>query len=547
MANLWTPVLAEKRATFLDVGTDFARALIGSSQNTSGQVVTSRTALGVTAYFDCIRNISDDVAKTPMFMTEDTKPGMTKAIHRHAMLTLVSDQPNPFMDGMVFWSTMIGHMLGWKGGFAEIVLNGAGQPVEMWPIDPNTMSVIWDIQRKTLIYEVNSEGKFFRFRPDEIFHLRGFGFDGFTSWLMSDIAQLTIGRALATREFSAAFFGNGATLKAVLEAPPTLTEKGMELLKTTFRDRHQGASKAHGTPILPDGVTYREITNDPKKSQLIEAMHLGTEEIAGLFRMPLHKIQHDLRSTFSNVTELNKLYQQDTLSGPARRVVQECKSKLLIAPRDKNKRFRYDWSDLLRADPVANADVLLKKFQMGGLTINEQLQEDNKPGIGPKGNVRFVMANLVPLEKALEPKPGPPEPGPEPDEPESPDTAETGTENTIKAVTALFKRDFRRFQRITETKAMTAQEKDHINEWAEKHYVAEEKYITEYFMEHYAILVSVVPSNDRAVSDLAESMAKEYVRESYTRVMAGSRGEKIDTLERFAGIMAVRAVQMARG
>ncbi len=567
MTSVWDPVI-ELRSTFKQVNTDFARTLVAGSRNASGQVVTSKTALGLTAYFASVRNISDDIAKTPMFMVEDVKPGVTRAIHRHDALTLVSDKPNPMMTSMDFWSTMIGHMLAWKGGFAEIVPDSLGNPLEMWPMDPNTVRVIWDIPHKTLIYEIHSHGQFFRLRADQVFHLNGFGFDGFTQFVMSNTFQVAIGRALATQEHSAAFFGNGATLNAVLEAPPTLDEEGMKLLQKTFRQRHAGAGQAYQTPVLTDGVQYKEITNDPKKSQLIEAMHLGKEEMASIFRMPLNKIQHDIRSTFNNVAEQNKFYQQDTLSAHTRRITQECKAKLLPRTEDKNKRFRYDFSDLLKADPVANADVLLKKFQMGGLTINEQLQEDNKPGIGAAGNVRFVMANLVPLERAINPpepssEPVPDEPQPEPDTEAAADiedAVERGivkalpeiTSNlatarkdpAIKAILHQFQQDFRRFQHIAEKKAMPAIADEKLEEWAAGYFPNQEKYIAESIEASCAVLVAVCGSIMEP-SELAASMASEYTKESCIRILAGSKNENVDVLDRFATIMAVRVVTMA--
>ncbi len=578
MANFWTPVL-EARSTFKDPDFELVRALTGGVTNPSGQVVSSTTALGVTAYFACIRNKSDDIAETPIRMIEEVKPGIFRAVNEHPSLTLVADDPNPMMDPMDFWSTMVGHMNGWKGAFAEIVFNSFGQPVEMWPIDPNTVHVMWDIPHKTLVYEVTENGQFFRFRPKEIFHLSGFGFDGFTSFIMSQVAQTAIGKALATQDFSAAFFGNGATLNAVLEAPPTLTETGLKLLRSSFRERHQGARKAYDTPILPDGVTYREITNNPKNSQLIEAMHGGTEDMARLFRMPPHKIQHDLHSTFTNIAEQNRRYVEDTLSADVRRIVQQAKKKLLPAPGDKRKRFKYDFSELLEGDPVSQADVEMKWFQMGRLTINEQLEKSNRPPIGPEGDIRFVPANLMALS-AVRTEPAEVVTEPEPDEAtangdesliEQPTESESNrailqqvaegirdaqpalvadavkhpTNGALSAIIGLFRRDFRRFQRITETKCMTAIEKERLIPWAQEHYIAEEKYVSEYLMEQYAVLLAVLPGKHMPVSDLAEKMAREYIAESYTRVMKGARGEKTDNLDLFAATMAIRAVRLA--
>lgn len=541
MANLWTPVQA--RATLNSADNWFTRSLIGAP-NASGQTVTPRSALGLSAYYACIRNISEDLAKTPIRMVEVQSNGSFSAVNSHPALTLMSDQPNPMMDPMDFWTTIIAHMLGWQGGFAEIVRNGFDDPIEMWPLDPSTVRIMWDGVKKTLAYEVSTGGRTVLLRPEDVFHIKGLGFDGFTSFLIADIAKLSIGRALATQEFSAAFFGNGAQLKGVLEAPATLTEPGMKLLRDTFTLRHSGAGQSWKTPILPEGVVYKEISTDPEKSQLIMAMHSGIEDMARIFRMPPQKIQHDVRSTFNNVAEQNKFYQHDTLSGHAKRICEQGRSKLLSGLADKNKRFKHDFSDLLEADPVSQADVETKQFMTGQWTTNELMAKRGRKGIGKIGDRRFVPANLIALDKLdEEPKPIPvPVAPPEPEPPE-PKTVLLMDSPQIKAIIRLFRQDFRRFATTEEKQAMGKIANGKLEEWADKYYPKQERYLAGHLAVPFEVLRTAL-GVDCDVRDLGKRMAGEYMRESRDRIMAGSRNEDTETLDRFAGMMAVRAVNM---
>lgn len=573
------------RATLRDKDSWFTRSLIGVP-NASGQIVTPKSALGLSAYFACIRNISDDLAKTPIRMVQRDSTGTLSAVNSHPALRLVSERPNPMMTPMDFWATLIAHMLGWQGGFAEIVRDDLGNPLEMWPIDPTTVTVLWDVLNKTLIYEVRGDGRFIQLRPEQVFHIHGLGFDGFTSFVMAEVADLSIGRALATQEFSAAFFGNGATLKAVLEAPPTLTEKGLELLRSTFSTRHAGAENAYKTAILPDGVKYQAISTDPEKSQLIAAMHDGVEGMARLFRMPLAKIQHDIRSTFNNVTEQNKFYQHDTLSGPGKRITEECKAKLLPLPSDKNKRFKYDFAELLEADPVAQADVELKEYQTGQWTSNQLREKHGRKGFGADGDRYFVMSNLMPLDKIddePEPTTPPDEPAdppaedvePEPDDERATDvqefrdatdalvdtistmngialdfqqatTQETERDRSLDNVTKLFRHDFRRFANTEEHKSLRAMGDNNLKSWMKGFYPGHEEFVAQTLETRYAVTLAFL-GVDGDATELAGKMARSYIESSRERIEAGAKNENIDTLDRFAGEMAARAVLLAQG
>ena len=62
-------------------------------------------------------------------------------------------------------------------------------------------------------------GKNITLRKDEVLHIPGLGFDGLIGYSPIAMAKNAIGMSLATEEYGASFFANGANPGGVLEHP----------------------------------------------------------------------------------------------------------------------------------------------------------------------------------------------------------------------------------------------------------------------------------------------------------------------------------------
>lgn len=349
--------------------------------------------------FACIRNISEDIAKLPIVMSRPRKGGGREAITEHPVLDLVNISPNPSMTAMSFWETVVSHPLGFHGGFAEIVQDGLGNPVQLWPLPPSSVEV--DLAKDGSVqFIVRTDTTTSTLAANETFHIHGLGINGVMQWILHQVGATSFGKAIATQEFSAAFFGNGATPTGILEAPVGMKKEAIQNLIKSFRLRHSGQGNQHKTALLTDGVQYKPISTDPDKSQLIEALHFSVEEVARWYRMPPNKIQHLLRSTYSNIEQENKSYVIDTLQPWSVRVCQEIRRKLL--PRNPEILVEHDFSMLLEADVAAKTEALFKEFQMGMHSINDLLiYAGRTPSDDPNCEERFVLANIQPLKISM--------------------------------------------------------------------------------------------------------------------------------------------------
>ena len=540
----------ENRSNFTEImwnGGNF-----GGQTNSSGQVVTSTSALGLPAYFAGLRNISEDVAKVPIKMFRERKDGNLESVRNHDLLNVINRQPNPFMSRMNFWTTIMSHKIGFQGGFAEIVRDVGGKVTALWPIDPSTVKVIWDMKAESLTYEIQMDnGQFIMLDSNSMFHVRGMGLDGFTQYMLSAVGQIPIGRALAAQDMAAAHFGNGATLKGVLEAPPTLKRENAELLMKTFSLRHAGSSNAYKTPVVPDGVTYKTIESDPQKSQLIETSEFGVEDVARLLRIPPNKLQHLKRSSFSNIEEENRNYTLDSLMPHSVNICEEIQLKLLNKDADQNLLCKFDFSVLLEADVEKRTAVLVKEFQMGMWSTNELLRMKSMDEIGPDGDRRFVMSGVQPLDAELEPGPDEPiEPQPAPQltgdmEGDDVQAAAPVGVGEHRAMHKMFANHIERFKRIQEDKYARATKSGKVDiNWLNKFFNGHERNVYDSLIPCYEVLCTrhgVPPIHS---IDITRSMVSEFREFSEKHLNLDTHETGYLTSDQFVDRMAARALQI---
>lgn len=114
------------------------RFVMGGS--TSGKPVNERSAMQMTAVYSCVRILSEAVASLPLHIYKYNTGGKEKATE-HPLYFLLHDEPNPEMTSFVFRETLMTHLLLWGNAYAQIIRNGKGEVVALYPLMPNKMTV----------------------------------------------------------------------------------------------------------------------------------------------------------------------------------------------------------------------------------------------------------------------------------------------------------------------------------------------------------------------------------------------------------------------
>lgn len=369
----------------------------GGLTTSAGMPVGPGTAMTLAIYYACLRNISEDVGKLPLHIYRRQARGKTRATD-HPVYALLHDQPNDAMTAMTFRETLTHHALAWGNGYAEIVWSPSKDVQALWPIHPSRVQarridglLMYDIYGSELTLPGSVGQSVRRLRQENVLHLKGLGAEGYSGYSVLRLAAESLGLGLAAQTFGAAFFGNGATVGAVLEHPATLTEAAQRRLRESWQTIYGGPSNAMKLAVLEEGMKYTKLGVPPEEAQFLETRQFQVEEVCRWFRMPKSKV-HDLTdSTYSNMEQQNLEYVPDTLMPWLVRWEQELKRKLFAE--EPEVFAEHAVQGLLRGDQAARASFYKDLFGVGAISPNDVREFENLNSIGPAGDCYFIASN----------------------------------------------------------------------------------------------------------------------------------------------------------
>lgn len=266
----------------------------GGRPTVTGVSVTEDSAQRLVAVYAAINLISGSVATTPLHLYHrDGEDKGDRAID-HPLYQVLRGRPNPEMDALTFRELLTSHLCAWGNGYAEIVRDGQGRVVQLWPLRPDRMTVRDNTRSRVYDYVLPS-GEVVGLLSKDVLHLRLRG-DHLMGWSPIRMARESIGVAMAAEEFAGRFYGNGAHLGTILRHPARLSKDAHETLKNTWRDG-EGLGNAHRTRILEEGMTVEKLGIPPDDAQFLETRQYQGGEIATLYAIPPHMLGMVDRST----------------------------------------------------------------------------------------------------------------------------------------------------------------------------------------------------------------------------------------------------------
>lgn len=377
-------------------------------RTTSGKPVNERTAMQTTAVYACVRILAEAVASLPLHVYEYQEDGGKKMVHDHPLYYLLHDEPNPEMTSFVFRETLMSHLLIWGNAYAQIVRNGAGQVLGLYPLLPDKMDVQRD-DRGTLyyVYSRNSdENPMFkdygdiRLKAEDVLHIPGLGFDGLIGYSPIAMAKNAVGMTLACEEYGASFFANGANPGGVLEHPGVL--KDPSKVRESWNSVYRGVNNAHKIAVLEEGMKYQQIGIPPEEAQFLETRKFQINEITRLYRIPPHMVGDLEKSSFSNIEQQSLEFVKYTLDPWVIRWEQSLQKSLLL-PGEKNKYFiKLNVDGLLRGDYESRMNGYATGRQNGWFSANDIREMENLNPIPDEegGNLYLINGAMTKLSEA---------------------------------------------------------------------------------------------------------------------------------------------------
>jgi HK97 family phage portal protein len=396
----------KKKQAENSLSTSGQKSIFHSGRSSSGTLVNEDTALQTAAVYACVRVISETLASLPLHVYQYTDTG-TKLLHDHYLFPILHDIPNPEMTSFSFRETLMTHLLLFGNAYAQILRSGSGRVEALYPLLPNKVDVsrndagelYYTYWRDRDDSKPGDASGAVVLRRDQVLHIPGLSMNGLVGLSPIALARNTVGMALATEQYGADFFANGATPGGVLEH--TGRVRDTEALRSQWNAIFQGVGNSQHIAVLEDGLTYKTVSIKPDEAQFLETRRFQLNEIARIFRVPPHMIGDLEKSSFSNIEQQSLEFVKYCISPWVTRWEQALYRALLLPSERGKLTIKFNLDGLLRGDYETRMNGYRVGINTGFMTPNEARRLENMNDIPDEmgGNEYMVNGSMVKLSE----------------------------------------------------------------------------------------------------------------------------------------------------
>jgi len=369
---------------------------VSSGGSVGDSAISDERILQISTVWACVRLISTVSASLPLDIYETKNGERSKVGLDNPMARLLQYSPNIYMTALEFREAMNMQLCVYGNAYALIERNSVGDVVSLIPLMSANMDV--RLVNKRLVYRYRRDTEYADFRHDEIFHLKGFGFNGLVGLSPIAFGAKTSGVAVAIEDQQRDFYANGAKSPQILmTGDKTLNKEQRTQLEANFKEIAGGPVKKR-LWILEAGFTTQAIGVSPQDAETLAARKFQVAEIARFYGVPPHLVGDVDKSTSwgSGLEQQNLGFLQYTLK-PYLDRWESSVWRWLVKPADINRyHAEHNLEGLLRGDSAARAAFIKVMIECGVMTVNEARRLDNRPPL-PGGDVATRQSQNVPL------------------------------------------------------------------------------------------------------------------------------------------------------
>lgn len=417
---------------------EYLNYLTASATTDSGEVVSPEAALKNMGLYAAVKTIVEPLSHMPIPVI-DTTGGNRKIRRDHPVHRLLNVQFNDEHHAMEGREMLFGHYILRGDGFAQILRNRLGDPVQLWPLNPDAMSV----ERKNgklLYHYMTRAGKEIPLEKGDVLHLRNMmGSDGLRGCGFIRQAANALGLSIATEKYASKLYKNGARPSGIVRHPKVLSKDAGTKLRSQLQDSMGGMENMAKIAILEEGMEWQKLGLTAEEAQIVESRKFQIAEVArGLLVQP-HKVGIMDNATFSNIEHQSLEFVIATLMAHARRFEYTIMRDLLSREEQGYLQAHYNFNALVRGDMRTRYASYAIGRQWGWLSVDDirelEDMEALPDGIGKIYLIPMNMGNAADPE-AYKPKKAPEQVG-------APAISAPDGQKDRKVITGDFRKDIR--------------------------------------------------------------------------------------------------------
>lgn len=353
----------------------------------AGVTINQDNSLRIATLYACVRLLSDTVST----LSADTyrRINGVRVPYRPKPEWVDSPDPDIAPTRDEFITQVMVSLLLDGNAFIHIVRDRSGEIVALTVLDPLRVDVTRDTNHKIIYVFKDSNVVLQR---EEVLHITEMRRPGAVRGI-SRINQLkeSLGLTAALDDFAARFFGQGSTVAGVIEVPGQLQREQARDLVDAFEEGHRGLSQAHRPGVLFGGASFKKIGVDPNEAQMLESRRQQVEEIAKVFRVPLHMLSTAIPGAQSYASVEQNAIQFATYT--IRPYVTKIENALttLLPP---GVFIKFNMDTILRGDISTRFTAYSVGTQAGFLSVNDIRRLEDLSPVDGGDQYRVPLANV---------------------------------------------------------------------------------------------------------------------------------------------------------
>lgn len=383
----------------------------GNSKTKSGVKITHKSVIGYPPFWRGVNLLANSVAGLPIDVFRRTGDDRVVA-KTHPAQKLLKRSVNPILRSRKFRKTMMSHALLFGNGYAKIERDERFRPMELWPLDPQSMIIRYFEGELWYCTTINGEQK--KFPGRDIIHVTGLSHDGVAGYSAVKLFAEALGVGMAAQEFGARFFGSGTNTSGVLMIPGSMKEDRIRNTLKAWDEMQSGLKNSHKIALLQEGAKFQKMSTDPDSAQFLETRNFEVRAVvASILGVPPHLLGDDTRTSHNSLEAENQSYLTHSLAPWLNEFEGEFELKLLTErEQDRDSHFvEFNREAAVQMLFETKVDGIYRQVEMGQLNIDEGRKLFNMPALpNGEGQKRFRPANWIELgaEPEMQPNNTPP-------------------------------------------------------------------------------------------------------------------------------------------
>jgi len=350
--------------------------------------ITASNAQKISTVFACVNLKANTLSVMPIRLYKYSKLGKEK-YRDTALYNILRRNPNTKLPASLY-KKMISQDIDLRGNhYTQIVRNGLGQIVGLYPLIADKMSVAYDTDNKK-VYTYDGQ----TISNKKVLHIYDIpDYQGLKGLSRIEYARQELEFADNSSAHGNKIFKNSTTPSGAFETEQTLGEESYKRLKEDIVDKYTGLENS-GTPLLLEGgLSFKPLALKNSDAEWLASRKFNREQVANFFGVNTSMINDATNTAYGNLEQKSKDFYNFAIQ-PLTNIIEETLYVNLLNDKAYKDAFiKIDYNDIYKADVSTRTNYYKTMFDMGVLSPNEIRSLENMNSYDG-GDEHYAQLNL---------------------------------------------------------------------------------------------------------------------------------------------------------